>query len=228
MRALDLTGQKFNRWTVLHRDEKSKGEIYWICKCDCGTVKPVKGSYLKKNRSKSCGCLQKEVVSKSNRYELIDNEYYKVYDAQERYFFIDKEDYNLVKLRYWSVMRGYVVEGNYEDGKSRRFIHRYITDAKEDDIVDHRDGNPINNRRYNIRKTNQTVNRWNIDVQRVSKTKVLGVHQLKNGKYRAMIQTNGVRHDLGMFDDIEDAINARKKAELEQRGELSHFWKGNE
>lgn len=51
----DITGEKYGRWLVL--SYLSKG--MWLCKCDCGTTKSVKGSHLKDGLSKSCGCIQK-------------------------------------------------------------------------------------------------------------------------------------------------------------------------
>lgn len=53
----DLTGQKFNHWTVLKFDKKYKGRYYWLCKCDCGTIRSVEVRKLKYNGSKSCGCI---------------------------------------------------------------------------------------------------------------------------------------------------------------------------
>ena len=60
----DLTGQKFNRWTVIERAENDKrGQAQWKCVCDCGNVSIVGGKDLRLNKSKSCGCLQKETAS---------------------------------------------------------------------------------------------------------------------------------------------------------------------
>lgn len=65
-KLIDITGQKFNRLTVLYRDveyEKNhnlhKG-AYWKCQCDCGEKTTVWGPYLRNGNTKSCGCLQKE------------------------------------------------------------------------------------------------------------------------------------------------------------------------
>lgn len=58
----DLTGEKFNKLTVLslhHRDNKNK-TYYWLCKCDCGNESVVNGKHLKHGSIKSCGCLRKE------------------------------------------------------------------------------------------------------------------------------------------------------------------------
>lgn len=55
--VIDLTGQKFNRWTVLSYEGNGK----WNCRCDCGTEKIVSGDSLKRGQSKSCGCFRVEV-----------------------------------------------------------------------------------------------------------------------------------------------------------------------
>lgn len=59
----DLTNQQFGKLTVIERDlSKKGGAAYWICKCECGTIKSIRGSNLTKtkNPTKSCGCLIKE------------------------------------------------------------------------------------------------------------------------------------------------------------------------
>ena len=65
---IDLTGQRFGRWTVLERAENdSRGTARWFCQCDCGKQHIVRGYDLRSGLSRSCGCLQKEVAAKSNR-----------------------------------------------------------------------------------------------------------------------------------------------------------------
>lgn len=53
---LDLKGQRFGRLTVLEEGKHTQSGIYWKCRCDCGTVKEVRGRELKKGLIKSCGC----------------------------------------------------------------------------------------------------------------------------------------------------------------------------
>lgn len=55
-KATDLTGQRFGSWTVIKRGKNVKGRVYWICECDCGTVRSVFGDSLKSGKSTSCGC----------------------------------------------------------------------------------------------------------------------------------------------------------------------------
>ena len=63
---VDITGRRFERWDGLHIDENREygrtKEIYWICKCDCGTIRPVSGARLRKGKSKSCGCYQRDMT----------------------------------------------------------------------------------------------------------------------------------------------------------------------
>lgn len=64
-RLIDLTGQRFGRLTVLERDKNvssTKG-AYWICQCDCGNKKSISSGSLRQGLTKSCGCLNKEIIS---------------------------------------------------------------------------------------------------------------------------------------------------------------------
>lgn len=58
----DLTGQKFDRLTVIGRAETDKKGVYWLCKCNCGSNAPVivKTHELKAGKKRSCGCLLNE------------------------------------------------------------------------------------------------------------------------------------------------------------------------
>lgn len=58
---IDLTGQRFGRLTVLGLDEeKSTRKTYWVCQCDCGTVKSCRSDSLKAGNIVSCGCKKRE------------------------------------------------------------------------------------------------------------------------------------------------------------------------
>jgi len=64
---IDLCGKKYHKLTVIKRLPNDKHEqSVWLCKCDCGTVKPVSGANLRNGHSKSCGCGKKEVTTKRN------------------------------------------------------------------------------------------------------------------------------------------------------------------
>ena len=64
--TFDLNGAQFGRLTVIYEGERLKsGERTWVCICSCGSItKPIKSTRLRKCITQSCGCLQKEIVSK--------------------------------------------------------------------------------------------------------------------------------------------------------------------
>lgn len=59
----DISGQKFNRLTVIKKDETKK-TLHWLCQCECGNITSVRTYHLKNGIVKSCGCLCKEINSK--------------------------------------------------------------------------------------------------------------------------------------------------------------------
>ncbi len=61
---LNLIGQKYERLTVVSFAGKDKSRASrWLCRCDCGNERIVEGSYLKRGHTKSCGCLQRQLVA---------------------------------------------------------------------------------------------------------------------------------------------------------------------
>ena len=70
-KLIDLTGQRFGRWTVIERapskmytgKDRNYRKVRWLCLCDCGNSRVVDAVNLIHQRSHSCGCLQKEIAS---------------------------------------------------------------------------------------------------------------------------------------------------------------------
>jgi len=68
MNTTRLLNKKFSRLTVLkfsHRQIKNKRYSYfWLCKCECGSIKKIKDTNLLTGATKSCGCLKGEFGAK--------------------------------------------------------------------------------------------------------------------------------------------------------------------
>ena len=62
-RITNLVGTRFTRLNVLSRAENRGRNIYWNCICECGQTSTVYGADLLRGKSKSCGCLQKEIAT---------------------------------------------------------------------------------------------------------------------------------------------------------------------
>lgn len=64
-KLIDLTGQIFDRLTVIEYMGRDKyRNSIWLCLCDCNNEKIVSGYNLKRGNTKSCGCLQIEIITK--------------------------------------------------------------------------------------------------------------------------------------------------------------------
>ena len=63
IRSENLVGQRFGRLTVLEKTDKRKNRyIIWKCKCDCGNITYVDTGNLKKGKTRSCGCIKREIL----------------------------------------------------------------------------------------------------------------------------------------------------------------------
>jgi hypothetical protein len=67
MQRVNLTGLRFNRLCVLRRAPNIKHgnaiSAAWVCLCDCGTEKVIRGDSLRHGLTTSCGCYQREKVT---------------------------------------------------------------------------------------------------------------------------------------------------------------------
>ena len=62
---IDITGQRYGRLVALeYVGSSSKKQALWLCQCDCGQKTTVRGAQLRGGRTKSCGCLMREVAAK--------------------------------------------------------------------------------------------------------------------------------------------------------------------
>ena len=59
-RVKDMAGKVFYRLTVIRPYDKDVAGIRWLCRCECGNTKVVRGSSLRNGSTKSCGCYNKD------------------------------------------------------------------------------------------------------------------------------------------------------------------------
>lgn len=69
---IDLTGKRFGRLVVLGKDVKHGNNWYWKCRCDCGNEVSVDGKSLRGGCTKSCGCLNRELLKERGHENAID------------------------------------------------------------------------------------------------------------------------------------------------------------
>lgn len=69
---IDLANQRFGKWLVLERDGTGHHPVRWLCRCDCGRTKSVRGQDLRGGTSKSCRRCMDHKISKFSAHG-VDN-----------------------------------------------------------------------------------------------------------------------------------------------------------
>ena len=78
----DITGRTYGRLTVIKRVENLPGVLSprWLCKCECGNEKVVRGDYLRSGVTTSCGCYRKERVQAAvTKHGLYKSRLYRIW-----------------------------------------------------------------------------------------------------------------------------------------------------
>lgn len=133
--------------------------------------------------------------------------------------FIDTEDLEACKDYKWSMRKdGYVLCGHAEG----RYLHRFIMNPPKDMCVDHINGNPLDNRKSNLRICTIQENSRNVKRYSHNTSGLTGVHYSKEfNNWSANIIYDNVCYHLGTFNNREDAIKSRLDAEKKYFGEFA-------
>jgi len=84
MKEKTKIGNVYGRLVVIKKLESVNKFIIWLCKCECGFFVKVPGYRLRNGGTKSCGCLQKELLSKRRTtHGLSKTRLYKIWDAMK-------------------------------------------------------------------------------------------------------------------------------------------------
>lgn len=149
------------------------------------------------------------------RFRYTDDGIVGIFDTGKEVIF-DKEDLELVSSRKW-----YIDETGYARSHKCERMHRVLLESELDDglVVDHINRDKLDNRRKNLRICTQQTNVQNAGMKNTNKSGVTGVFlDKKVHRWRAQISVQGKCIHIGMFDDFEDAVKARKEAEERYRG----------
>lgn len=113
----------------------------------------------------------------------------------------------------------FYISGKYTVSFKRRkyvYLHRWILEISDSKtVVDHINHDTINNTRENLNVVTQAENVLNRRKQRNNTSGHPGVAWAKSqNKWVVTINDNGVQRYVGAYEDINDAVNARKLAEF--------------
>lgn len=143
---------------------------------------------------------------------------------------VDDKDYEWLSQWKWCAKKTVLANGRIKLYAHRRIgnstitMHRLIVNAGSDTLVDHADGNGLNNRRCNLRQATVAANCWNSNPRCNTSSRYKGVSWHKRvGKWAAAIRLCGRSRHLGYFADEVEAARAYDRAAKEHFGEFARL-----
>ncbi|MGG3890195.1 HNH endonuclease [Metabacillus fastidiosus] len=208
----------------------------------------IEGCYSKSHMHPLCGKHAQDendytdylnsIRKKLNTYNLINDEYYEVTVPNSKdIFIVDKDNLSFLKKYNWRASdpnkeHNYLItkiSNNYKETTLRFHVeimknnHPDFEDYNKRIIVDHIDGNFLDNRKSNLRVRTQSENNMNKTIQSNNSTGMVGVYWVKKAKlWNAKISIKNKVIDLGYFYYLRNAVRARVEAEDKYFGEHAY------
>lgn len=233
-KVTDMVGRQCGRLYVFARGpdyiEPKSGyhRAQWWCQCSCGNEVLVMGKNLRTGNTRSCGCLVKEVCTEigsrstaENRYEFRDDMVIG-YTQKNEPFYFDKEDYERVSVYCWCRHHdGYIYAAAGD--KKQIALHRLVMNASPDEQIDHINHQKENACKSNLRRVSRQENCFNAALAKNNTSGRTGVtFDKRRRKWISRLMKGGISFFLGAFDNFEDAVEARRKAEERHYGVFSY------
>jgi len=184
--ALDLTGKKCGRLTVIQREGSNKHkQAIWRCLCECGNETIVVASKLKSGYTQSCGCLQRERTSKASKIHGLSSktsEYHIWAAMMQRCENTNNVDYEYYGARGIKVCERWKTFANFIVDMGKKPSEKHTLERKD------------NNKGYNKGNCvweNRTTQARNQRLRKDNTTGIRGVQWDKDRKkYRVSISHN--------------------------------------
>jgi hypothetical protein len=151
--------------------------------------------------------------------------------TEGKYTLVDEADYYRLNNFYWIAKpngKSFTAArfmGNYWSGSKIIYLHREIMNPPAGVLVDHKNGDALDNRRDNLRLATYAQNAYNKKKTRAkTSSRFIGVcFSKKTGKWTAYLRFEGKRIWLGQFDNEIDAAKAHDKAAIEYHKEFARL-----
>lgn len=204
----NLTGKRFGKLTVLEYDRIRQK---WKCQCDCGNITFKATGHLNSGCATSCGCSWRQpAVRQGERYGRLTA----VQQTEQRsgrsvIWECLCDCGGTVNVRATMLTSGHTTScGCVKQELDKEKDFKRILTYTDDTCIEFAKG--IGKPRANTS----------------SDTGVRGV-VLKDGKYQAQIRFRKKRYYLGRFSRLEDAVEARRKAEARVEEYVAEYLSGN-
>jgi hypothetical protein len=165
------------------------------------------------------------------RYWRYGYPFRKIYIGEGLFTIVDPSDYYWLNRFHWSPRRNsncvYAVRFLNEPGEKTKILsmHREILNPPKGRLIDHRNRNPLDNRRVNLRLATHSQNQFNkTKTSLKTSSKYVGVYREKHSNlWATKISHKGKSIWLGRFNSESEAAKAYDVAAKKYRGEFARL-----
>ena len=200
-KAIDLTGNRYNRLLVLNKDMQDPTKKKWLCLCTCGNIKSIDRNSFIKGATTSCGCFHKEKITTHGQYKT---RLYSIWlNMNRRCKSKDPADFKIYGSRGINVCHEW--EYSFETFMKWALTNGYSNSLSIDRINDAKTYSP-----QTCRWATPTIQARNQRKISGSSGEYIGVHYVPSlNKFRTRIRVNKRSIHLGVFHTAKDAALVR-------------------
>jgi hypothetical protein len=145
--------------------------------------------------------------------------------TQGKVALVDDEDFEYLNQWRWYLLKShtnyYAIRTSRPENKLIQ-LHRVVIKAKQGEIVDHVNGNKLDNRKINLRICTMAQNCQNRKISKLNKSGYNGVSWcIRSKKWVAQIQCENKKIHIGYFINPIDAAKAFNEAAIKFHGEFA-------
>lgn len=240
-KSKDISGIVFGYLKAIEPTEKrDRKDIVWRCECKCGAIVEVAATRLISGNTRSCGCLQKELLQRSNKYidntslrQSLDEKVISTRSVSGYTGITTKRGKWQAYIKYKGKNFSLGCYSDIEDAVKARAHGKELVRADAMGLLDiyeemHKFDSELPKRGPEP-KREFPVSEWHVNNQPGSAAKRIdnqsgytGVTFAHN-RWKAYICHKGVRYNLGVYEDKKDAIHIRKQAEQDLKEDPEGF-----
>lgn len=146
------------------------------------------------------------------QYKVDDGFIVGIFDNKREVKFDYDDLYEISKHRWYIDAEGY--PSTDLDGVPVRMHKLILPSVQSGMVIDHKNRNKLDNRKLNLKICTQAENTHNSSLRSTNTSDANGVFfDKRSRKWRAQITREKKTKHIGVYDDYEDAVKARKQAE---------------
>lgn len=202
-----MIGKIFGFWRVIHPDENRP--YHYMCEClKCGTTHSVSKSALKLGKSTMCRACARKNGTRKIHYEIIGKKFgrltvtgWEIDEKNRTIYTCDCDCENTTTASYNELV---VTKKKQSCGCLKSEVNRETIKKTY---------GPMRETQEKAQIGGTLAYALDAKVSKNNKLGVKGVSKMSNGKYRAYLNLARKHHHLGIYNTLDEAIQARKEGE---------------